>query len=65
MLTVPAVFKAEKVRPPVDFAVLKAGKDTTLAALKPGEDYRVLVCYADTHRIGGIAVPFHVKTKTP
>ncbi len=63
VLTVPAVFKAEKVRPPVDFAALKPGKDAPLAALKPGEDYRVLVCYADTKRIGGIAIAFHVSPK--
>ncbi len=62
VLTAPALFKAEKVRPPVDFAVLKPGKDQPLlAALTPGEDYRILVCYADTKRVGGIAIPFYVQ----
>jgi hypothetical protein len=62
VLTVKALYKAEKVRPPVDFAALKPAKDSrSTTGLEPGADYRLLVCYADTQRVGGVAVPFHVR----
>ena len=58
----PTLCKAERVTSPVVFAQkMKPGKGITDTALRPGTDYRVLVCLADVGRMAGVPVPFKVK----
>jgi hypothetical protein len=56
----PALFVANKVRSPVEFASLKPGPaniDKT-SALKPATRYLALVCLAGKGRMAGVTVPF-------
>lgn len=57
----PTLFKAEGVTSPVAFDVFKPGQGVSDSALKPGTEYRVLVCLADAGRLAGVPVPFKIK----
>lgn len=57
-LTAKALFKAEKVVSPVQFAALKPASAD--AELHPGGSYRVLICLASAGRMAGVPVPFSV-----
>jgi hypothetical protein len=63
--TTPALFVAKGVQSPVAFSELKPGPAAggSKDSLEPGQAYRVLVCLADTGRLGGVAQPFQVAAK--
>jgi hypothetical protein len=56
----PALFVANKVRSPIEFAELKPGPANIeqTASLKPGSRYLALVCLAGKGRMAGVTVPF-------
>ena len=59
-LKVPALYKAENVISPVQFANFRSGKENPEPELQPGGSYQVLVCLAGSGRMAGVPVPFKI-----